>query len=74
MAVPRSFIIVIGIMIMPALYAWLNVAAFWDPYDNTSRLPIAVVNQDTGASSELTGPVNVGDAIVEQLRDNHQLG
>lgn len=74
MAVPRSFIIVIGIMIMPALYAWLNVAAFWDPYDNTSRLPIAVVNQDTGASSELTGQVNVGDAIVEQLRDNHQLG
>ena len=29
------FVVVIGITILPALYAWFNIAANWDPYSNT---------------------------------------
>ncbi|WBT09010.1 YhgE/Pip domain-containing protein [Corynebacterium sp. SCR221107] len=74
LAVPKAFIIVIGILITPALYAWLNIAAFWDPYNNTEAIPIAVVNEDKGATSDLTGEIKVGDQIVDQLRQNDQLG
>ena len=74
LAVPRSLIIVIGILVMPALYSWLNILAFWNPYVATENLPIAVVNNDVGTSSDLTGKINVGDLIVEELSKNDQLG
>lgn len=73
-AVPQSLIIVLGILVTPALYTWLNILAFWNPYEATENLPIAVVNNDMGASSTLTGQLNVGELVVEQLAQNEQLG
>lgn len=73
-AVPRSLIIVIGILVTPALYTWLNILAFWNPYNATENLPIAVVNNDVGTESSLTGQLNVGDLVVDKLSENKQLG
>lgn len=72
--VPMSWIIVIGMVVTPSLYAWVNIAAFWDPYGNTSKIDVAVVNLDEGGSSDLTGSLNIGDQIVEQMKENDQLG
>ena len=72
--VRKTWVIIIGILITPALYAWFNINAFWDPYANTSQISIAVADLDEGADSELTGPVNIGEQVVKQLRDNDQLG
>lgn len=71
---PNVWVIVIGVLITPALYAWVNIAAFWDPYDNTRNISVAVVNEDEGSSSDLTGSVDVGGQLVSQLRSNDQLG
>ena len=49
------------------------MVGFWNPYDNTGNLRVCVVNEDAGASSELTGELHVGDMIVEELRENEQL-
>ncbi|WP_307000794.1 YhgE/Pip domain-containing protein [Lederbergia panacisoli] len=38
-----------GLIVLPSLYAWLNIAAMWDPYSETGNLPVAVVNEDQGA-------------------------
>lgn len=64
----------IGVLITPALYAWFNINAFWDPYANTGNIRVAVVNLDDGATSELTGRVDVGAQVADQLKDNRQLG
>lgn len=72
--VSKTWIIVIGITIIPALYAWININAFWDPYSQTGAIKVAVANSDRGTTSELTGHINVGDAVIEQLRTNDQLG
>ena len=72
--VRKSWIIVIGVLITPALYAWFNINAFWDPYSNTENIKIAVANLDSGADSDLTGEVNIGDQVVTQLKGNDQLG
>lgn len=72
--VPKSWIIVVGMIVTPSLYAWVNIAAFWDPYGNTSHIDVAVVNLDEGASSDLTGQLNVGDQVVQQMKENDQLG
>lgn len=71
---PTLWILAIGVMITPALYSWVNVSAFWDPYKNTANIGVAVVNEDTGAASELTGPLNVGGQLVDQLHENSSLG
>lgn len=72
--VPQAWIIVVGVIFTPALYAWFNIVAFWDPYAHTGEIKVAVVNQDRGGSTELTGHVDAGAMIEEQLRENDQLG
>ncbi|ODT41815.1 MAG: hypothetical protein ABS62_04960 [Microbacterium sp. SCN 70-200] len=70
----KAWIIVVGILVTPALYAWFNINAFWDPYSNTSNITVAVVNLDEGAESDLTGPLDVGAQVVDELQSNDQLG
>jgi putative membrane protein len=71
---PKVWVIIVGVMFTPALYSWFNVAAFWDPYGNTEHIGVAVVNEDEGGASDLTGPLDVGQQLVGQLKDNDRLG
>ena len=70
---PAALVVVVALLLLPSVYTWYNVIGFWNPYDNTGNLRVCVVNQDTGGSSELTGSMNVGDKIVDQLHENDQL-
>ena len=57
-----GMIVVMGLIIVPCLYAWFNIAGSWDPYGNTGNLKIAVVNTDEGYESDLIPvEVNVGE-------------
>ena len=38
--------IVISIAFLPALYAWFNIYAFWDPYGKINQVEVAVVCND----------------------------
>ncbi|MDD6785676.1 MAG: YhgE/Pip domain-containing protein [Eggerthellales bacterium] len=70
---PAALVVVVALLILPSLYTWYNVLGFWNPYDNTGNMRVAVVNEDQGGSHELTGQLNVGDKIIEALGENHQL-
>ncbi len=67
------FVVIIGIVILPALYSWFNIAANWDPYSNTAGLDFAVTAQDTGYEFKSI-KVNAGDSIVSNLKQNSQMG
>ncbi|MGL4760670.1 MAG: YhgE/Pip family protein [Sarcina sp.] len=70
---PITLIIVSGLCILPSLYSFLNVIGCWDAYQNTSTLPIAVVNEDTGAT--IGGQaINIGNSIVATLKTNKVIG
>ena len=71
---PASIVVVLALIVLPSLYTWFNVVVFWNPYGNTGNLRVCVVNEDAGSSSDLTGAINLGDMVVEQLHDNDQLG
>ena len=47
-----AVIVAMGLVIVPALYAWYNIAASWDPYGNTKALKVAVANVDKGYKSD----------------------
>lgn len=70
-----ALIVAMGLCIIPALYAWFNIAAMWDPYGSTAGIKIAVANEDKGFSGEpLKFPLNAGGEIVGRLKANDQLG
>lgn len=70
-----SIILIMGLCIVPCLYAWFNILSNWDPYtpSSTGRIAVAVVNEDEGA--DILGlPVNVGEKITEGLRGTNAIG
>lgn len=70
---PVAIIVVLGLIVLPSLYAWVNIIACWDPYGNTAGIKVAVVNLDRGV--ELGGEtINAGEKIVDNLRENHSIG
>lgn len=70
---PALLIVIIGLAILPSLYAWFNIKASWDPYGNTKNLSVAVVNKDKG--NELSGKnINFGNEVIDKLKGNNKLG
>lgn len=49
---PAAIIVAVGMCIIPALYAWFNIAANRDPYGNTANIKVAVANNDVGAENK----------------------
>ncbi len=70
---PAAMLVMVGVCILPSLYAWFNIAANIDPYANTSGIKIAVANNDQEAThDDLT--INAGNQIIDNLKENDQLG
>ena len=64
-------IVIMGILVIPTLYAWFNIAASWDPYGSTDGLKIAVASEDAGYTSELINvDLNLGDDVIKALKEN----
>ena len=71
---PIALVIALGVCIVPCLYAWLNIASNWDPYENTSTIPVAVVSQDKPVELEDMGSICVGDMMLEELAEKLSQG
>ena len=69
-----AMIVTIGVCLIPSLYAWFNIAANYDPYANTGNIKIAVANADKGTENEFIGELNAGKEIVQNLKENKDLG
>lgn len=67
-----SRIALVTIIVMPLLYSALYLWAFWDPFTKTSDMPIAVVNNDRGATVD-GKRLDAGDRIAAKLAENPQL-
>ena len=67
---PFALIIIIGLCVIPSLYAWFNIFANWDPYANTGGIPVAVVSQDQDYTLKDGSVVNMGESVLESLHSN----
>jgi len=68
-----AMIVIMGITVIPTLYAWFNISASWDPYGNTGELKLAVASDDEGYTGELIAvKINMGDQILSSLHKNKQ--
>ena len=69
---PTFIIVMVGIALIPALYNIIFLSSMWDPYGKLSELPVAVVNKDQAASYN-GEPMNIGEDMVSNLKDNDAL-
>ena len=67
-----AIILVIGVAVLPSLYAWFNIYANWDPYGSTDNMMVAVINEDEGVYIK-DFKVSVGEQIVSNLQGNKSI-
>ncbi|MDD7362899.1 MAG: YhgE/Pip domain-containing protein [Firmicutes bacterium] len=61
-------VIIVGVSLVPCMYAWFNIGASWDPYKQTEGIRIAVANEDEGYRSTLApAEINIGDKVKQNL-------
>ncbi|MFE7124630.1 YhgE/Pip family protein [Streptomyces sp. NPDC057617] len=64
---PRAALV--AITLLPLLYGALYLWSFWDPYGRLDRIPVALVNDDRGATAA-GRRIAAGDEITQGLRDS----
>ncbi|MGB0973000.1 MAG: YhgE/Pip family protein, partial [Mycobacterium sp.] len=70
-AVPR--IALLTVVLMPLLYGALYLWAFWDPFGEVAKVPVAIVNEDRGTESQ-GKEVRAGEQVAKALVDSGDLG
>lgn len=69
-----TIVLAVGLCILPALYAWFNIFANWDPYANTGNINIAVVNLDKGYTDADGNEMNMGQSVADKLKSQTSIG
>lgn len=70
-----AVVVIMGLAVIPSLYAWFNIISNWDPYgeESTSNLNVVVASCDQG--TEIEGvELNVGNMVVSNLKENKTIG
>ncbi len=69
-----ALVIAVGLCALPALYAWFNIYANWDPYANTGNIRIAVASLDEGLTKDDGETLNMGQNIMDNLKEQTSIG
>ncbi|MGW5476803.1 YhgE/Pip family protein [Streptomyces sp. NPDC004008] len=62
---PRAALV--ALLLLPLLYGALYLWSFWDPYGRLDRIPVALVDDDKGATAD-GRRITAGDDLVKGLR------
>lgn len=68
-----TLLLMLALMFLPSLYAWFNIAALWDPYNNTKDLAIAVYSEDQPVTV-FNQEISVGSEMMTNLKENDAIG
>ncbi|MFF5956781.1 YhgE/Pip family protein [Streptomyces luteogriseus] len=64
---PRAALV--ALLVLPLLYGALYLWSFWDPYGRLDKIPVALVNDDKGATAD-GRKITAGDDITKGLHDS----
>ena len=62
----------VTIVLLPLLYGAMYLWAFWDPFGQVGKIPVALVNEDRGAVAA-GQQLRVGDQVAAALKGSHKL-
>jgi putative membrane protein len=64
-----SRVALVVLTLIPLLYGALYLWAFWDPYGNLKRIPVALVNSDRPATAPNGKVLHAGSDLADELID-----
>ena len=68
-----KYVVMVGLLIIPVMYSFFYLKAFWDPYGNMQDIPVAIVNLDEGAQGKaLVTTLQQKDALKLTVKDQDQ--
>ncbi|MFE6688056.1 YhgE/Pip family protein [Streptomyces sp. NPDC057743] len=59
----------VALMLIPLLYGALYLCSFWDPYARLDKIPVALVNEDQGATSD-GKKLTAGADLASNVKDS----
>lgn len=59
------YIVLVAVILIPVMYSFFYLKAYWDPYGNLQDIKIAMVNLDEGIDNE-----NQGKKLVDSMIEN----
>ncbi|WP_411127710.1 YhgE/Pip family protein [Streptomyces sp. x-19] len=59
----------VALMLIPLLYGALYLCSFWDPYSRLDKIPVALVNEDQGATSD-GKKLTAGADLAKNVKDS----
>ncbi|MFF7411159.1 YhgE/Pip family protein [Streptomyces lydicus] len=59
----------VALMLIPLLYGALYLCSFWDPYARLDKIPVALVNEDRGATAG-GKKITAGEDLTEKVTDS----
>ncbi|MDC7338892.1 YhgE/Pip domain-containing protein [Streptomyces lydicus] len=59
----------VALMLIPLLYGALYLCSFWDPYARLDKIPVALVNEDQGATAG-GKKITAGEDLTEKVTDS----
>lgn len=70
-----AVVVIMGLSVIPSLYAWFNILSNWDPYGESATANINVVVASCDKGVEMEGvELNIGDMVVSNLKENKTIG
>ena len=63
---------IITITLLPLLYGAMYLWVYWNPFGEVNKLPVAIVNQDQGATAN-GQDLNAGDQVLDTMMKTDQL-
>ncbi|ADG77073.1 hypothetical protein TPAU25S_02467 [Tsukamurella paurometabola] len=63
---------IVVLMLLPLVYGALYLWAFWDPFGNVNKMPVALVNADKGTIVK-DQKINAGAEVEKSLKDDKSL-
>ncbi|KUL34143.1 hypothetical protein ADL22_30950 [Streptomyces sp. NRRL F-4489] len=59
----------VALMLIPLLYGALYLCSFWDPYSRLDKIPVALVNEDRGATAD-GKKLTAGADLARNVKDS----
>ncbi|MBM4791363.1 YhgE/Pip domain-containing protein [Streptomyces sioyaensis] len=59
----------VALTLIPLLYGALYLCSFWDPYSRLDKIPVALVNDDRGATAD-GKKITAGDDLADKVKDS----
>ena len=61
-------VVILAVIAIPSIYTTLFLGSMWDPYGNTDKLPVAVVNEDQPVEYQ-GAALDIGGELVKKLKE-----